>query len=55
MVLGIGNSPSYPALVYIIPIDNIDSNILHEFEIEIFRRENPHDNFFLHCDSKSLR
>jgi hypothetical protein len=55
LVLGIGNSPSYPVQVYIIPIGNIDSNILHEFEIEIFRRENPHDNFFLHWDSKSLR
>jgi hypothetical protein len=55
VVLGVGNIPSNPNQVYTIPLDEIETDVLHEFEIDIYRRDNPKDNFFLNCRSGILR
>jgi len=55
IVLGVGNEPSYPNEVYIIPLKEITDGVLHEMSIEIFRRPNPYLNFFLECRNDILR
>lgn len=55
IVIGIGNTPSAPKQVYIVPLSEITREKIHEFELEIFRRSNPHDNFFIDCSRNLLR
>ena len=55
VIIGIGNIPHSPNQVYIIPLSEIKGNKLHEFDIQIFKRKQPHDNFFLDCKSQRLR
>jgi hypothetical protein len=55
LIIGVGNIPSFPNHVYVIPVSEIKSEVLHEFELEIFRRKNPLENFFLACSNWSLR
>jgi len=55
ILLGIGNIPTSPAHLYILPLWDIRSHTLHEFDIEIYRRDNPHDSFFLDCKRGELR
>lgn len=55
LVLGIGNLPSNPNQVYIIPIDQIESEVLHEFNLGVYKRHDPMNNFFLDCRFRLLR
>ena len=55
MVIGIGNIATSPREVYIIPLNHITKNKLHEFEMQIYKRSNPDHNFFLDFSRKSLK
>jgi hypothetical protein len=55
IVIGVGNTPSSPNQVYIIPLKDIDNNILHEFNMGVYRRANPGGMFFLNCASNTLK
>ncbi len=55
IVYGIGNTPSHPRMVYILPLRDITKEYLHEFEIEIYSRVRPQENFFLDCRRLILR
>lgn len=54
IILGVGNTSNYPNQVYIIPLKEIARETLHEFQLEIYKRKNPHTNFFLNCSISSL-
>ncbi len=55
LVLGVGNTPGFPNQVYIIPLKEITSETLHEFEIKIYKRKDPSTNFFLNCSLGTLQ
>jgi hypothetical protein len=55
LVLGVGNTPSFPNKVYAIPLKEISHETLHEFELGIHHRKNPHHNFFLNCSLGRLQ
>ena len=55
IIIGIGNTPSSPNEVYIIPLSEIKGNKLHEFEMQIYKRIRRYDNFFLDCKSQRLK
>jgi hypothetical protein len=55
LVLGIGNTPSFPNAVYIIPLKEIANEVLHEFAIHNYLRKFPHHNFFFNCSLKKLQ
>jgi hypothetical protein len=55
IVIGIGNTPSHPRNVYILPLKEIKQNKLHEFELNVYRRKQPHDKFFIDCQRKRLQ
>jgi hypothetical protein len=55
LVIGIGNTPTNPNQVYTIPLREITTERIHDFNLQVYRRENSHDNFFLNCDAGYLR
>ena len=55
VLLGVGNIPSSPTHVYILPLSEIKTHKLHENDIEKYRRQHPHDSFFLDCKKGELR
>ena len=54
LVIGIGNVPISPMHLYIIPLSEIKNNKMHEFEMEVYRRKNPLESFFLDCKHQRL-
>ena len=55
VIIGIGNTPSSPNAVYIIPLSEIKENRLHEFQIQIYKRKDAHHNFFIDCKNQRLK
>ena len=54
LIIGIGNSPTNPDAVYTIPLSEIKKPFIHEFELEVYRKKNITENFFLHCSKLIL-
>jgi hypothetical protein len=55
IVLGIGNAPSNPNQIYLLPLKDITNTVLHEFQIETFKRSNVYENFFFDAERTNLR
>jgi hypothetical protein len=45
IIIGVGNTPSSPRIVYIIPLKDVAKESFHEFELEVYRRKDPHEMF----------
>jgi hypothetical protein len=55
LIIGIGNTPSSPNHVFVVPLSEIIKPDLHEFELNVFKRPDPKRAFRLHCGSKTLK
>lgn len=55
LILGIGNSPANPNQVYIIPLKEIEQEILHEFNLEVYSRSDPGKMFYYGASSGFLK
>jgi len=54
IIIGIGNTPSNPNSVYILPVRTITKTRLHEFDLEIYRRPKSHQEFKIKCQEGIL-
>jgi len=54
IILGVGNNPRNPTNVYILSLSDVESEKFHEFNLEVFKRLSPYDNFFIDCKRKKL-
>jgi hypothetical protein len=55
LIIGIGNIPSNPNNVYVIPLRDISNDYLNEFEMGVYKRPQPHKDFYLDCQNLFLR
>ncbi len=54
LVIGVGGQSNSPNVMYIIPVNEIDSTVLHEMSISPFIRRSPTENFYLNVTKKIL-
>jgi len=55
IVLGVGNTPSHPSEIYIVPLNKIEGPKLHAMELKPYQRQKPYDSFYLNCARKTLK
>ena len=55
IALGVGNKPSCPSEIYIIPLREIQDRKLHSIMLKPYQRPRPYDSFFLDCSNKILK
>ena len=55
IVIGIGDTPSHPRNVYLLPLREITKEHLHEYELEVYLRRQAYDKIFLDCQRLILK